>query len=102
MNTATLSKRLATRYTGSKSTVAYRIVRDLIDGTNNTYCIRLDGTIRPCYTSGRGRFTSNQDHTAPLCSLLDLLGLKYTSGNDAPRGGASGQWVRIATKITNA
>lgn len=102
MTTATLTKRLATRYTGSKSTIAYRIVCDVINGTNNSFTIRPDGTIRPCYTSGNGRFTSNQDHTGALCSLLDLIGVKYTRGNDAPRGGATGQWVRVSTKITNA
>ena len=99
MTTSTISKRLATRYTGSKSTIAYRIVTDLINGDNKTYCIKPSGLIRPCYTSGSGRYTSNQDYTNDLCAILDLLGIKYQRGNDAPRGGATGQWVKITTKI---
>lgn len=99
MKASTLSARLSKRYTGSKSTIAYRIVNDIISGSNKSFAIRPDGTIRPCYTSGSGRFTSNQDHTADTKALLDLVGLKYTSGNDAPRGGATGQWIRISTKI---
>ena len=99
MKASTISARLAKRYTGSKSTIAYRIVKDIINGTNDTFTIRKDGTIRPCYTSGTGRFTSNQDHTASTMELLNLIGLKYTSGNDAPRGGATGQWIKVATKI---
>lgn len=99
MNTQTISKRLANRYTGSKSTIAYRIVKDVIEGTNTTYCLKPDGKIRPCYTSGTGRFTSNQDHTSSLCAILDLIGLKYERGNDAPRGGATGQFVKVTTKI---
>ena len=99
MKDTTIYARLAKRYAGSKSTIAYRIVKDIINGTNETFAIRPNGIVRPCYTSGRGRFTSNQDHAADTKALLDLLGLKYTSGNDAPRGGATGQWIKVSTKI---
>ena len=99
MKATTLATRLNTIYTGSKSTIAYRIACDLVAGTNKTYTMRGDGIIRPCYTSGSGRFTSNQDHTAETCALLDLLRVKYMTGNDAPKGGATGNFIKITSKI---
>lgn len=32
-------------------------------------------------------------------ALLDRLGVKYEKGNDAPRGGLTGNYIRIITKI---
>lgn len=55
--------------------------------------------IRPCYVTGRGRFIHNADHTSEVCALLDRLGVKYEKGNDAPRGGLTGIYIRIITKI---
>lgn len=57
--------------------------------------------IRPVWTSGRGRFCSNCDHTRDICTVLDLdvLRVKYETGNDAPRGGLTGNYIKIVTKI---
>ena len=55
--------------------------------------------IRPCWTSGSGRFTTNLDHEDTICAALDLLKIKYQVGNDAPRGGATGKYIKILTKI---
>lgn len=55
--------------------------------------------IRPCWTSGSGRFTTNLDHSQSICAVLDLLKIKYETGNDAPRGGATGKYIKILTKI---
>jgi hypothetical protein len=99
MKATTLASRLNSRYTGSKSTIAYRIVCDIIAGTNKTYTMRDDGKIRPCYTSGSGRFTSNQDHTESTKAILDMLGVKYVAGNDAPKGGATGNFIKVTSKI---
>lgn len=98
MKATTLQNRLAKRYTGSKSAKAYQMVSDLINQTNKTYMVK-DSVIRPCYTSGSGRFTSNQDHSLIVSSLLNLLGIKYETGNDAPKGGATGKYIKILTKI---
>lgn len=98
MQATTLKNRLAKRYTGSKSTVAYKVLTDLVDNTNKTYMI-ASGLIRPVYVSGAKRFASNQDHTLAISKLLDLLGVKYESGNDAPRGGLTGNYIKILTKI---
>ena len=98
MKAETLKKRLEKRYKGSKTTKAYAIVKDLIFGTNNTFMVN-GYTIRPVSTSGSGRFTANLDYTADTESLLTLLGVKFKSGNDAPRGGLTGNYITILTRI---
>lgn len=98
MKTETLQKRLDSRYTGNKTAKSYQIVKDLINGTRKTYMV--DGyTIRPVNTSGSGRFTSNLDYTKDTENLLKLLGLKFKVGNDAPRGGLTGNFIEVLTKI---
>ena len=57
------------------------------------------GVIRPVWTSGRGRFCTNCDHTRDICAVLDALRVKYVTGNDAPRGGLTGNYIKIITKI---
>ena len=98
MKATTLQKRLDNRYEGSKNTIAYKIVTDVINKTNNSYRV-WENTIRPVTTSGSGRFTTNLDYTRDVENLLDLIGVKYISGNDAPRGGATGNFIKIITKI---
>ena len=99
MKATTLQKRLDNRYKGSKNTIAYKIVTDVINKTNKSYRVFWENTIRPVTTSGSGRFTTNLDYTRDVENLLDLIGVKYTSGNDAPRGGATGNFIKIITKI---
>lgn len=74
----------------SKTSIAYKFVQDIISGAKR---------IRPCYTSGSGRFTSNQDHTESLKVLLNKMGIEYTFTNDSPRGGLTGNLITITTKI---
>lgn len=92
MKASTLKNRLEKRFTGSKSSIAYKNVMKIITDKSYTF-------IRPCYTSGKGRFTTNMDYTSDICGLLDLLGVKYESGNDSPRGGKTGNFIKIITKI---
>lgn len=57
------------------------------------------GVIRPVWTTGSGRYCKNCDHTADICAVLDALRVKYVTGNDAPRGGLTGNYIKIITKI---
>ena len=98
MKTTTLQNRLEKRYTGSKNSKAYQIVKDLINGTNKTYMV-FGKLIRPCSTFGTGRFTTNMDYTRETRNLLMLLGIKFESGNDSPRGGLTGNYFKILTNI---
>ncbi len=98
MKTQTLKKRLEKRYTGSKTAKDYAILKDFIFGTNKTGMVN-DYTIRPVHTSGSGRFKSNLDYTENTLRTLKLLGIKFKFGNDAPRGGLTGNFIIILTKI---
>lgn len=97
MKEKTLRRRLAKIGLQKNSTV-YRIIRDVIRGTNNTYMV-FDGLIRPVKTSGSGRFKTNLDYTDGVKTVLDKMNVKYRSGNDAPRGGKTGNWIIVTTKI---
>lgn len=83
------------------TSVAARIVRYLCGERSYTTMGYIDDArlIRPCFTAGRGRFVHNSDHTFEVCALLDRLGVKYEKGNDAPRGGLTGNYIRVLTKI---
>ena len=59
-----------------------------------------DWTIHPNGYSGRGRYASKTaDHATTLADSLEELGLvrgrHFTTGNDAPRGGWSGEFVTL-------
>ena len=65
---------------------------------------RLDVANNKIYTgyyTGSGRFTSaaSSDHT--IVSILRAQGYKFTRGNDAPRGGALGDYVKISRTAFN-
>lgn len=74
----------------NKGTKAYRLVMDALTMGNKT--------IRPCHTSGRGRFTSNLDYTSQVLDILRRANIKHSVGNDSPRGGLTGNYI-ILTHI---
>lgn len=85
-----------------KETIAKRLEKAKVNKTTSAYQLLtcwlsnpLHTVIRPCWTSGRGRFTTNLDYTQDLCNLLELLRVRYELGNDAPRGGKTGNYIRI-------
>ena len=78
------------KYPINKSSKAYKFALEAINGAKE---------IRPCYTSGRGRFCSNQDHTDITKVILTKIGIEFVSTNDSPRGGLAGNLLIITTKI---
>ena len=98
MKAITLKNRLTKRFVGSKNSKAYSAILDLINQTNKSYMVN-GSRIRPVYTLGSGRFITKQDHTFAIEQLLELLGIRYEKGNDAPRGGQVGNYIDIKTKI---
>lgn len=54
---------------------------------------------------GSGRRKNLQSIHSNVVELLNALGLKYKTGNDAPRGGQEGNFIKISaralTKIKN-
>lgn len=83
----------------SRNSNAYRMVRGFIETL-----VRGEGkrVIRTCHTSGRGRFTTNIDSALQVVALLGLLKVAIRTGNDAPRGGLTGSYVEVLTKIERA
>lgn len=92
----------------SKNSVARRVVLDIINGTTasgytqkeyrkegDTWALTGRMIIRPVVNSGK----SYLDRTEEIASLLDKLGLMYTTGNEAPKGGKLGDFIKITTKI---
>lgn len=98
MKATTLKNKLE-KLSVNKNLKAYSILLDVINNTNNTYMVYC-GVIRPVTTSGSGRFCTNLDYTNDVKSLLDALKVKYIAGNDAKRGGLTGNFIKIVTKIT--
>jgi hypothetical protein len=74
----------------SKSSKAYQFANQIISGTN---------VIRPCYTLGRGKYTSNQDHTRQLVYILNKINIKFKLTNDAPKGSPTGNIITVTTKF---
>lgn len=52
--------------------------------------------IYPIYYSGSGRYIKSVDNTYYIKRFLELAGMKYKSGNDAPRGGKVGQYLQVS------
>lgn len=48
------------------------------------------------YYSGTGKYTSAHSAMSTVIELLEAGGYKYTIGNDAPRRGAKGQYVKVS------
>jgi hypothetical protein len=92
MTRSTIAKRLA-KFTGSKSSIAYQVAKKLATGENKS------NIIRPVHTSGSGRFTTNLDYTFDCKNILTFLKLKFETGNDSPRGGLTGNYIKIITII---
>lgn len=87
MKKETIQRRLK-KANANKCAASYRLLTEWLNTEGNH-------VIRPCWTSGRGRFTTNLDYTQQLENLLTLLKVRYIVGNDAPRGGKSGNYIYI-------
>ena len=85
-----------------KETIKRRLEKAKVNKTSSAYKLLIEWVnasdnyiIRPCWTSGRGRFCTNLDYTEQLKGLLTSLNVRYVSGNDAPRGGKCGNFIKI-------
>lgn len=70
----------------------YRVIIEYcLQSLANNKRISLHAWRKSC---GRYSLVDYQDNAA-LRDLLGLMGIKYTEGNDAPRGGADGDYLAI-------
>lgn len=58
------------------------------------------GVFRPNYTSGSGRYTINLSNDR-VKVIASLLGYKIKEGNDSPRGGQTGNYIKLSKVATN-
>lgn len=87
MKKETIKKRLE-RANVNKCAASYKMLVDWLNTEGNN-------VIRPCWTSGRGRYTTNLDYTVHLVELLTAMRVRHIVGNDAPKGGKCGNYVKI-------
>lgn len=92
-----LTKKQAAKFsklTVSKSTNAYKALVELLNGSN--YGFKSTTGIARTGTSGFSKgWAKKSVWTNELSNLLTQLDIAHTTGNDAPRGGASGEFVKI-------
>jgi len=75
----------------SKNSLVYGWVSNLKSGE----------VLRPVFSQGSSwKHSSLVDKSIELTSILTKLGIEFEAGNDAARGGKTGYFVKITTKIT--
>lgn len=92
MKTAT--KKIVTTKTGS-------INKSICNMLQNCRFAPKTRQIYTGYNSGSGRFTSAHSAMSLVSSILDAQGYSYEKGNDAPRGGITGEYVKVSKTAYN-
>lgn len=82
----------------SKNSKGYKLAEMILTGHSNN---GFDTKIRTCWTSGKGRFTSNLDYTEDTVKVLKMAGLKmwrdFVANNDSPKGGLTGNYIQLTS-----
>ena len=64
--------------------------------------LKSNEILRPVFTKGSTwKHSSLIDKTIELTTVLRKLNIDFSTGNDAPRGGKTGMFVKINTKIND-
>jgi len=92
MKAITLQKRIDQNLTTQKGIVR-AIYRDVINLIKNP-----TKTMRPISSGYSKGWSYVSDHSSDLIRGLELIGIDFETGNDAPRGGKSGFFVRLTKK----
>ena len=91
-NSATkkLAKLVATKEI-SKNSIVYGWINELIEGRKE---------FRPVYSQGSSwKHSSLFDRRVEFTTILKAMEIEFVSGNDAPKGGKTGAFIKITTKI---
>ena len=91
----TLTKNSATKKLAklgiSKKSIVYGWINELIEGRKE---------FRPVYSQGSSwKHSSLFDRRVEFTTILKAMGIEFVSGNDAPKGGKTGAFIKITTKI---
>lgn len=93
MKTETLNKKIEKLTNArqlNKTSLVYNWVKNL----------KTNAVIRPVYSQGYSwRYSTLVDKMDELTTTLTSLKIKFIVGNDAPRGGKTGAFVQIKTKL---
>lgn len=82
---------LVTKKDGSLKQRAIKAISDYRNRDNKFYTT---------YTSGTGRFTTNLTNDS-IYWIVKLLEYKFEEGNDSPRGGKTGDFIKVSTVAFN-
>lgn len=55
-----------------------------------------DTIIHPSFYTGSGRYIRLVSYEHEITTLLNMLGYKYKKGNNAPKGGKQGDYIKIS------
>jgi len=82
---------LVTKKDGSLTKRSIEAIKDYRNG---------DGKFYTHYTSGSGKFTKNAENDN-IYWIIKLLGYKFEKGNDSPRGGQTGNFIKVSKVAFN-
>ena len=71
---------------------------------NALFCARFDDatkTIYPCKWMKSGRRFACSDKTNTILEALKAQGYKFEQGNDAPKGGLEGNYIKLSAPAYN-
>ena len=67
------------------------------DVANAIHSSRIIGSkIYPKYYTGSGRYINLKDYSFHIIQILKMKGYKFEQGNDAPRGGKEGDFIKVS------
>mgnify|MGYP007046279391 CR=1 FL=1 len=73
----------------------------VIEALKSYQTVPNNGVIHYSFYTGSGRYTRKVSYYYELTQLLKLAGYKWTEGNDAPRGGAQGDFIKVSKAAVN-
>jgi hypothetical protein len=88
----TLESKISERLTTKSGSIKAKY-REGVDLIHNPKSI-----CRPCSWSRSKGYCNLRDMSYNVMDALDLLGIDYETGNDAPKGGKSGDFIKLTTK----
>jgi hypothetical protein len=93
-----------TRATALSKRIDNLVTAKKLSKTNTLYgwlkSLKTNEVLRPVYSQGSSwKHSVLIDKSKELTDLLTVLGVEFETGNDAPRGGKTGYFVKIKTRI---
>lgn len=73
----------------SRGMISSKVAREMLQKALET------GMVRTGYYNGSGKYTAAQDFTDLVSVILTDLEITHEKGNDSPRGGVSGKFIKI-------